>query len=60
MLQLLSLAHGFAAPQPFSGPFWNLASQATGPWDQYWYAARRSGLRALRAQAFRAPCAQAN
>ena len=37
MLQLLSLAHGFAAPQPFSGPFWNLASQATGPWDQYWW-----------------------
>ena len=25
-----------------------------------WYAARRSGLRALRAQASRAPCAQAN
>ena len=38
MLQLLSLVHGFAAPQPpFSGPFWNLASQATGPWDQYWW-----------------------
>ena len=26
----------------------------------WWYAARRSGLRALRAQASRAPCAQAN